>query len=212
MVAASCELDQLQVLDAGWLRSGTPDFQEQDAQSSARPNHVVMQGTALRGAFDSARSRNCDWDAFIVSSHLLATYFHHQNIHSLLLPTPQTSALGLRSLVAGLPSLPLPIPCTGPTLYGTWPTYRDDALDSVSMASRSMRCTSSAHVGISWMRPMTCPAVHTCCSCELVAACAVVHLYRDPPAVLVFDFQPSAPPPPGSRNVTVTSHTIRVQP
>lgn len=35
------------------------------------------------------------------------------------------------------------------------------ALINVSSASRSMRLTSSSHVGISWMRPITWPAVHT---------------------------------------------------
>src|SRR5204862_365902 len=39
--------------------------------------------------------------------------------------------------------------------------YNAAAFCRVSMASRSIRFTSSSQVGISWMRPMTWPAVQT---------------------------------------------------
>lgn len=45
---------------------------------------------------------------------------------------------------------------------GCLSTMRFDALEMVSIASFSMRETRSSQVGMSWMRPMTWPAVHTC--------------------------------------------------
>lgn len=70
--------------------------------------------------------------------------------YNLLFPTPQISA----------PGLFMPAP-TIPSDDGSWPMISDEAFLRVFSASVSMRWTSSAQEGMSWIRPMTCPAVQT---------------------------------------------------
>ena len=74
-------------------------------------------------------------------------------IYSLLLPIPQTSACGLFDFLS----------IVAPSATGFSPSATNSDCDCfiVSMASRSMRLMSSSLVGMSWMSPMTWPAVHT---------------------------------------------------
>lgn len=74
-----------------------------------------------------------------------------RNSYSFDFPTPQISAPGLFIFS----------PTTPVVGAGVLPTIKLLALLSVSSASRSILEIRLLHVGMSWMRPMTWPAVHT---------------------------------------------------
>ena len=98
-----------------------------------------------------------------------------KNSYNLLFPTPHNSAPGSLTFAPLVP-LPLLIGLSPPLItfrslesaFGvvfelavsddvsvTSDVYREAVFERVSAASRSIRLSKAAHVGISWIRPMT---------------------------------------------------------